>query len=67
MEEIDLLIKNIESNISIYNKNVEYALSLSIGYSVFREADTVDSFLAAADKEMYRCKQNSKLSEQRPI
>ncbi len=64
MGEIELLIENIQSNVSICNKNLqsEYVLSLSIGYSVFREADTVDSFLAAADKEMYRCKQNSKVS-----
>lgn len=61
-KEIEQLIENLHSNIADCNKNgkAKYPLSLSMGYSVFREADTEDSFLAAADQAMYRCKQNHK-------
>jgi GGDEF domain-containing protein len=53
----------ISSIVFAYNQShqLSYALLASMGYSVFGRDDTVDSFLAAADKEMYRNKQARKL------
>ena len=56
--QINHLINEIESRTFDFNKTRQqkYMLSLSIGYSVFRNGDTIDSFLAAADKKMYQNK-----------
>ena len=61
-KEIEQLIEKLNANVAGFNQNrqSEYPLSLSMGYSVFRDTDTEDSFLAAVDQEMYRCKQNRK-------
>lgn len=63
-EEIQMLIDKIYSNTADHNQNrqSEYTLSLSMGYSVLCDTDTVDSFLAAVDREMYCSKQNRKAS-----
>jgi len=61
-DEIEQFIETLYSNVAEHNKNYqsEYTLSLSMGYSVFHEADTEDSFLAAVDQQMYHCKQDHK-------
>ncbi|MDD4689552.1 MAG: GGDEF domain-containing protein [Eubacteriales bacterium] len=61
--EINQLIEKINSIALTYNQNhqLKYTLMPSMGYSVFAKGDTLDSFLAAADKEMYRNKQERKL------
>ena len=57
--EIESLTQRINSDVAEYNRThpSKYPLKLSMGYSVFRGMDTEDSFLAAADQRMYRCKQ----------
>ncbi|WP_324823942.1 GGDEF domain-containing protein [Sinanaerobacter sp. ZZT-01] len=61
-DEIEQFIDTLYSNVAEYNKSYqsEYTLSLSMGYSVFHETDTEDSFLAAVDQKMYHCKQDHK-------
>lgn len=61
--EIDKLIKNILSHALKYNQSSQsnFNLLLSMGYSVFSKDDTIDSFLAAADKKMYQNKKERKL------
>lgn len=61
--EIDKLIKNILSHALKYNRSSQsnFNLLLSMGYSVFSKDDTIDSFLAAADKKMYQNKKERKL------
>ncbi|WP_283610671.1 GGDEF domain-containing protein [Faecalispora anaeroviscerum] len=67
--EVEQLVQTLQTNADEYNRRhpLAYTLLFSIGYSVFRDSDTEDSFLAAADQEMYRCKQKHKTaSEQNP-
>lgn len=61
--EIEQLIDKIHLHVADYNQRrvSNYTLLLSMGYSVFGEDDTVESFLSAADKEMYRKKQLKRL------
>jgi len=61
--EIKQLMEEIYSSTSAYNQSHQknYTLLPSMGYSVFGKDDTLDSFLAAADKEMYRNKLERKL------
>lgn len=60
--EIEELMHKLKSDTADYNgqNRSEYILSFSMGYSVFKETDTEDSFLAATDQAMYLCKQNRK-------
>lgn len=60
--EIEQLMVKLNANAADSNKThpLKYTLTLSMGYSVFREGDTEDSFFAAADREMYCCKQKRK-------
>lgn len=60
--EINRLMETIRFNTDDYNgsRQSDYALSLSMGYSILQEGDTADSFLSAADMEMYRCKHRHK-------
>ncbi|MDP4133213.1 MAG: GGDEF domain-containing protein [Bacillota bacterium] len=62
-EEIKKLMEEIYSNAFAYNQShqLPYALMPSMGYTVFSKDDTIDSFLATADREMYRSKQERKL------
>lgn len=57
--EIEQLIEMIYSHARDYSQS-NYNLLLSMGYSVFNKDDTIDSFLAAADKQMYHSKQSRK-------
>ncbi len=61
-DEIRALMKAIKENILGYNQSghAPYTLMLSMGYAVFKAGDTEDSFLAAADKAMYRSKLKNK-------
>lgn len=60
--EIDQLMATIRLNTDNYNasRRSDFKLTLSMGYSILQEGDTVDSFLSAADREMYRCKHRHK-------
>ena len=62
-EEIKRLMEDIYKYVSEYNQSQrsDFVLMLSMGYSIFCKEDTVDSFLAAADKEMYESKEERKL------
>jgi|GEM_PF-44643 diguanylate cyclase (GGDEF) domain len=62
--EIMYLMGKIHACTLDYNQSrlTDYNLLLSMGYSVFGKDDSVDTFLAAADKEMYRNKQERKLA-----
>jgi len=61
-EEIRGLIRKIreQENKKEQTEQADYQLSFSIGYSVFREEHTPDSFLAEADHMMYEEKQERK-------
>ena len=60
--EIETLMVNIETLTDQHNleKKMDYPLLISMGYSVLSPADTLDSFLAIADKRMYTNKQQRK-------
>ena len=60
--ELEQLICDIQAHVYEYNMNrrSNYSLSFSMGYSLFGESDTADSFLAAADNAMYRNKHDRK-------
>lgn len=62
--ELEQLMNEMHARVFEYNQNrrSNYALSFSMGYSVFRQGDTVDSFLASADKAMYRSKHERKMA-----
>lgn len=62
--EITKLIEKINDDFRNYNFEcvLRYKLTLSIGYSIFRKGDTEDSFMAAADKDMYANKSKQKKS-----
>lgn len=53
--EITNLIENINDNVADVNQSglLRYTLALSMGCAVLGEGDNEDSFLAAADREMY--------------
>lgn len=61
--EIKGLMDEIFSSALVYNEQgqSEWHIRPSMGYSVFKKEDTIDSFLANADQEMYRNKQERKL------
>ncbi|MHC1787168.1 MAG: diguanylate cyclase [Christensenellales bacterium] len=56
------LMEKISSAADEYNKRhrSDYLLQPSMGYSVFHEGDTINSFFAAADRAMYENKQKRK-------
>jgi diguanylate cyclase (GGDEF)-like protein len=56
------LIQKINVNFDNFNSEciLKYKLTLSAGYSIFKEGDTEDSFMAAADKAMYANKSKQK-------
>lgn len=60
--EIMDFIKTINNNVAIFNQSDQlcYTLALSMGYAVLKEGDNEDTFLAAADKEMYYNKAKNK-------
>ena len=68
-EEIQQLMEKIYAHAYEYNQSNRsyYALMPSMGYAIFNKGDTVDSFLAASDKEMYRSKQERKLARNKEI
>lgn len=60
--EVERLIASIEEERIRTNESEQrkYRLSFSIGYSIYAENDTEDSFLADADEKMYLQKKNYK-------
>jgi GGDEF domain-containing protein len=62
IEEIEGLVELISAATRTYNKQnqIDFFILPSMGYSVYRKGDTIDSFLATADQEMYRTKQKRK-------
>lgn len=63
ISEIEKLMEEILACTSSYNNlgEVEYLILPSMGYSVYDRDNTIDSFLAIADQEMYRNKEERKL------
>ncbi len=63
--EIEQLMNEVHSSVNDYNQScrLNYNLQISMGYSVFDRDDTADTFLAAADREMYRSKKDRKQRE----
>lgn len=61
--EIEQLMEKINTYASDYNQRSQwdFKLQLSMGYAVYGKDDTADTFLAAADREMYRIKKERKL------
>jgi len=61
--EIHSLMEEIKSYADEYNQThaAGDALLISMGYSLFQKGDTMDTFLAAADKAMYRDKDARRL------
>jgi diguanylate cyclase (GGDEF)-like protein len=59
LEEVQQFLEQLDANVAACNasRQLPYALTLSIGYAIFKEGDTVDTFLAAADSAMYQQKQ----------
>jgi diguanylate cyclase (GGDEF)-like protein len=59
VQEIEALLSNIDTLTNQHNlkSQMEYPLLISMGYSVLSQEDTLDSFLAVADKRMYANKQ----------
>lgn len=66
-EEIIKLMNDISSAAKDNNSRrmLGYLLQPSMGYSVFKNDDTRNSFFAAADQAMYRNKQERKLAQSR--
>ncbi|MDK2866587.1 MAG: hypothetical protein PWP51_1480 [Clostridiales bacterium] len=64
-DEIAVFIERLQMNLATHNQMhpAPYPLALSIGYAVFQDGDTIDSFLAAADQAMYQQKQAHKAEE----
>lgn len=62
-EEIKRLMEEISLSATAYNKQCksDWFILPSMGYSVFQKDDTIDSFLANVDQEMYKNKQERKL------
>ncbi|MPN30037.1 hypothetical protein SDC9_177494 [bioreactor metagenome] len=54
-DQIQTLVETIHKNVLDYNQSgrANYTLMISMGYAIFKEGDTEDTFLAAADKAMY--------------
>lgn len=63
-DEITQFMHNILLTADVYNQNSKlgYQLKPSMGYSVYRKEDTINSFFATADQAMYRNKQNRKMA-----
>lgn len=63
-QEIQQLVLRISSEAEAFNqqKLADYQLLPSIGYAVFQDDGTIDLLLAEADTEMYRNKQERKIS-----
>lgn len=63
IEEVKQIMEEISIRVNWYNKRtVEgYYIKPSMGFSVFQKEDSIDSFLANADQEMYRNKQKRKV------
>ena len=59
VQEIEALMSNIDTLTNKHNQEekTNYPLLISTGYSVLSQQDTLDSFLAIADKRMYTNKQ----------
>lgn len=59
VQEIEALMANIDILANKHNQEekTNYPLLISMGYSVLSQEDTLDSFLAIADKRMYTNKQ----------
>ncbi len=59
VQEIEALMSNIDTLANKHNQEekTNYPLLISMGYSVLSQQDTLDSFLAIADKRMYTNKQ----------
>lgn len=66
-EAVKRLMDEIDASAIGYNQSrrSNYTLLPSMGYSFFGKDDTVDSFLAAADKEMYKNKQRRKCNREK--
>lgn len=62
VEQIELLMTDIDALTEKHNRSdkANYPLLISMGYSVLQPEDTLDSFLAGADKRMYQNKQQRK-------
>ncbi|MPN58459.1 hypothetical protein SDC9_206164 [bioreactor metagenome] len=62
VQEIEALMVNIDGLTNQHNleEKADYPLLISMGYSVLSQQDTLDSFLAAADRRMYANKQQRK-------
>lgn len=65
--EIIKVMDDISSAVTEYNDlhTNDYLLKLSMGYSVYHQEDTKNSFFANADQAMYRSKQERKLARSR--
>lgn len=63
-EEITRLIKEISLAAVAFNEGQQsdYRLEPSMGYSIYNEGDTANTFFATADQEMYRIKMERKLA-----
>lgn len=64
LEDIIRLMDSISSAADQYNgsHDANYLLQPSMGYAVYTQEDTINSFFAAADQAMYRNKQERKLA-----
>lgn len=62
MGQINRLMDEISSAVYNDRRQLDYYILPSMGFSVFKIGDTMDSFLATADQEMYRNKQERKLA-----
>lgn len=62
-ESVDALTKEIKIAVAEYNQShkKDYELHPSTGYSIYNEEYSIKSFLAAADKEMYKNKVKNKI------
>jgi diguanylate cyclase (GGDEF)-like protein len=62
IEDIIELIDQISSAADVYNerRQLDYLLLPSMGFTVYKDDDTVNTFFAAADQAMYRNKQERK-------